>query len=651
MTSNNSNPPTGTEEETSNVVDGTNRDDLMTVAYTDADGDSIDGADGDDDVIYGYAGDDHISGGDGDDVIYGDGDSTSDGTTSSGEDIHQNQTGAGHGSHGEGHGYGHYGDDESASESFNDTINGGSGDDTIYGGQGDDTIYGGSGDDTIYGDGGSADATSSDSTDGHKNQTGVGHESHGEGHGYGHDGDGHDDTTAGTYNDTIVGGTGNDTIFGGQGDDLIYGGEGDDVIDGDGPSSDTHDHDGDRHQNQTGVGHESHGEGHGYGHYGDDHEDTGTYDDTIFGGSGDDTIIASKGTDTIDGGDDRDTYTSQGASSLTDETINVTVNDDGDGTVEKASTGTTDTVTSVENFVADEAPAEADEITLTTAVQQENIGTDIEGLDDNSSGTFTPIYGGAPVSFGPGTDYLLSNLLNGTSPDGQLPAYGPNGSYTITAGDEDGRVGDITFSNFETINFNIVCFARGTMIATRKGEVAIEDLREGDEVITVDRGFRPIRWIGSTTVAAQGKFAPVVIRKGAMGNSRDLRVSPQHRMLVKGWHVELLFGKREALVPAKALINDETVFQLEGGSVEYFHMMFDTHELIYAEGIPSESFHPGQVGMGAFAEETREEIFELFPELRERLESYGGSVRESLKVSEAKILAENPDILTLTEDA
>lgn len=552
MTSSNSNPPATPEKD--GIVDGTNQNDTMTVVYTDADGDSIDGADGDNDVIYGYAGDDFISGGDGDDVIYGDG-------------------GAGTDSHG------------------------------------------------------------TDGGDGHRNQTGQGHESHGEGYGYGHEGDGHDGETAATsFNDTINGGAGND------------------VIDGDGGAYDDGSHDGDRHQNQTGQGHESHGQGYGYGHYGDDHKDTGTYDDNISGGTGDDTIISSKGTDTIDGGDGRDTYTSQGGGSVTDETINVTVNNDGDGTVEKASTGTTDTVSSVENFVADEAAAEADEITLTTAVQQEDIATDIEGLDDNSSGTFTPVYGGAAVSFGPGTDYLLSNILNGTLPDGQLPAYGPNGSYSITAGDEDGRVGDITFSNFETINFNIVCFARGTRISTRKGEIAIEDLRPGDEVITVDRGFRPIRWIGSTSVAAQGKFAPVVIRKGAMGNSRDLRVSPQHRMLVKGWHVELLFGKREALVPAKALINDETVFQLEGGSVEYFHMMFDTHELIYAEGIPSESFHPGQVGMGAFAEETREEIFELFPELRERLESYGGSVRESLKVSEAKILAENPDILTLVEE-
>lgn len=570
MTSSNSNPPATPEKD--GIVDGTNQNDTMTVVYTDADGDSIDGADGDNDVIYGYAGDDFISGGDGDDVIYGDG---------------------------------------------------------------------GAGTDSLGTDGG----------DGHRNQTGQGHESHGEGYGYGHEGDGHDGETAATsFNDTINGGAGDDTIFGGQGDDTIYGGAGNDVIDGDGGAYDDGSHDGDRHQNQTGQGHESHGQGYGYGHYGDDHKDTGTYDDNISGGTGDDTIISSKGTDTIDGGDGRDTYTSQGGGSVTDETINVTVNNDGDGTVEKASTGTTDTVSSVENFVADEAAAEADEITLTTAVQQEDIATDIEGLDDNSSGTFTPVYGGAAVSFGPGTDYLLSNILNGTSPDGQLPAYGPNGSYSITAGDEDGRVGDITFSNFETINFNIVCFARGTRISTRKGEIAIEDLRPGDEVITVDRGFRPIRWIGSTSVAAQGKFAPVVIRKGAMGNSRDLRVSPQHRMLVKGWHVELLFGKREALVPAKALINDETVFQLEGGSVEYFHMMFDTHELIYAEGIPSESFHPGQVGMGAFAEETREEIFELFPELRERLESYGGSVRESLKVSEAKILAENPDILTLVEE-
>lgn len=191
----------------------------------------------------------------------------------------------------------------------------------------------------------------------------------------------------------------------------------------------------------------------------------------------------------------------------------------------------------------------------------------------------------------------------------------------------------------------LICFARGTLIATRRGSIPIEDLKPGDEVITMDHGFQAIRWIGSTRVAASGHLAPVVIRKGAMGNDRDLRVSPQHRMLVRGWHVELMFGQKEALVPAKALINDETVFQLEGGTVEYFHMMFDRHELIYAEGIPSESFHPGHVGMGSFAEDTREEIFELFPALREDLNTYSDQVRPSLKVREAQVLAENPELI------
>ena len=98
-------------------------------------------------------------------------------------------------------------------------------------------------------------------------------------------------------------------------------------------------------------------------------------------------------------------------------------------------------------------------------------------------------------------------------------------------------------------------------------------------------------------------------------------------------------------MPAKALINDETVFPLEGGTVEYFHMMFDTHELVYAEGIPSESFHPGHVGLGSFADDAREEILTLFPELRVDAAAYSEHARPSLKVREAKVLAENPEVM------
>ena len=61
-----------------------------------------------------------------------------------------------------------------------------------------------------------------------------------------------------------------------------------------------------------------------------------------------------------------------------------------------------------------------DEITLTTAVQSDDIPTAIQGLDDFSTGTLT-LAGGGVISFGPSEDYKLSNLLNGTAPGGGLP--------------------------------------------------------------------------------------------------------------------------------------------------------------------------------------------------------------------------------------
>jgi hypothetical protein len=67
-------------------------------------------------------------------------------------------------------------------------------------------------------------------------------------------------------------------------------------------------------------------------------------------------------------------------------------------------------------------------------------------------------------------------------------------------------------------------------------------------------------------------------------------------------------------------------------------MLFDNHEIVFAEGCPSESFHPGHQGLDAFAEAARSEIFELFPELRVDELAYGPSRRYSLKRYEAEAL-------------
>ena len=155
----------------------------------------------------------------------------------------------------------------------------------------------------------------------------------------------------------------------------------------------------------------------------------------------------------------------------------------------------------------------------------------------------------------------------------------------------------------------------------------------------MDRSYQPIRWIGSSKRPATGDLAPILIRKGALGNSRDLRVSPQHRMLLQGWQAEMLFGEEEVLATAKSLVNDHSILRDEGGKVEYFHMLFDTHEIIWAEGAPSESFHPGEQGWKALDQATRDEIVTLFPELADgRFEDYGASVRKSLKKNDGQLL-------------
>ncbi|MBT6864067.1 MAG: Hint domain-containing protein, partial [Planktomarina temperata] len=159
-------------------------------------------------------------------------------------------------------------------------------------------------------------------------------------------------------------------------------------------------------------------------------------------------------------------------------------------------------------------------------------------------------------------------------------------------------------------------------------------------VVTMDHGPQPIRWIGSSKRRATGNMAPILIRKGALVNTRDLRVSRQHRMLLSGCQAEVLFGESEVLATAKSLVNDHSILREEGGEVEYFHMLFDTHEIVYAEGAPSESFHPGAEGWKALDMPTRNEIRELFPQLANGdFDSYGPSARASLKHKEGSLLS------------
>lgn len=188
------------------------------------------------------------------------------------------------------------------------------------------------------------------------------------------------------------------------------------------------------------------------------------------------------------------------------------------------------------------------------------------------------------------------------------------------------------------LTFPPVCFTIGTLIQTPKGAVLIETLKPGDLVQTLDHGPQVLRWIGQRTVPALGKFAPICFSKGALDNTRDLLVSPQHRMLITGWNAQLLFGTSEVLVPATALVNDTTIRRQTGGLVTYVHILFDQHEIVLAEGIPSESFFPGEVALNNLDDHAREEILTLFPELTAQRDTFAHTARLSPRIREARAL-------------
>ncbi|SEO26980.1 Hint domain-containing protein [Paracoccus alcaliphilus] len=173
---------------------------------------------------------------------------------------------------------------------------------------------------------------------------------------------------------------------------------------------------------------------------------------------------------------------------------------------------------------------------------------------------------------------------------------------------------------------NLPCFTRGTMILTDAGLRAIEDLAEGDLVMTRDNGLQPVRWIGSVGVsadrlAAEPTLRPIRIAAGALGAStpaQDLLVSPQHRVLVRSRIAQRMFGTSEVLVAAKQLLTIEGVDIADAADgVEYFHMLFDRHEVVFSNGAETESLYTGAEALKAVGSAAKEEIFALFPELRD----------------------------------
>lgn len=186
------------------------------------------------------------------------------------------------------------------------------------------------------------------------------------------------------------------------------------------------------------------------------------------------------------------------------------------------------------------------------------------------------------------------------------------------------RARDHGENNFNTLPQPvIICFAEDSIIDTDLGPRRIETLREGDLVVTQDNGLQPVRWIGrraldSLDLARHPQLLPVRIAAGAMGGGLpicDLTLSPQHRVQVADWRAEMLFGTAQVLVAVKHLVDGAGITVVDDApAVTYYHLLFDRHEIIRANGLWSESLHLGDMALEALPDEARAEIDLLFPD-------------------------------------
>ncbi|ASM72543.1 MULTISPECIES: Hint domain-containing protein [Roseobacteraceae] len=588
--------------------------------------DVLNGGSGDD-MIFGEGGNDTLTGGEGSDTIYGG--EGNDFITSSDPDndlkVDKGYPGLFTGEEG-----------TAAAENERDFVDGGAGNDTIFTGDDRDTIYGGTGDDVIdagidddeiYGDEGDDRIVGGEGSD--IILGGIGNDTIYAGNDplkvpdlVNIEDDGSNpfgaDKRPDNGRDTVYGGEGDDVIYGADDDDLLYGDEGDDYIDGEIDDDTIFGGTGD----DTLLGGQGNDEI--YGGEGDDYINAGRNADIVYGGAGDDTIYGENGADKLMGGDGDD-WIDGGTG---DDTL-----DGGDG----------------DDMIIG---ATGDDV-MTGGAGNDTIDGGNGGDDMMSGGdgrdTFLKANAGDTVDGGTGGDDFDTLDLTGAGKyeyvSRTLDADGDSTSGTIRFLNNDGTSkGTLDFSEIESI---IPCFTPGTLIATPKGECRVEDMQVGDRVITRDNGIQEIRWVGQKSMAGAAferaeHLKPVLIQKGALGGGlpeRDMMVSPNHRVLVANDKTALYFEEREVLVAAKHLTGLEGVDIVDVSATTYIHLMFDRHEVILSDGAWTESFQPGDLTLAGIGNAQRNELFELFPELktREGVDAYT-SARRSLKKHEAVLL-------------
>ncbi len=182
------------------------------------------------------------------------------------------------------------------------------------------------------------------------------------------------------------------------------------------------------------------------------------------------------------------------------------------------------------------------------------------------------------------------------------------------------------------------CLCHGVLIATEHGEIPLERLRPGMRVITRDNGLQPVRGLAQrklswSDLAGAEHLKPVRVAAAALDGllpEGAMHVSPNHRILAPGDRTLLQFKAHEALVSAKHLVSRKHAAGPIAAEVIYVQAIFDRHELILLNGAWNEAFHPADRALNGLGNAQRQELLELFPDLRPLASSNPVSVPANL---------------------
>ena len=260
------------------------------------------------------------------------------------------------------------------------------------------------------------------------------------------------------------------------------------------------------------------------------------------------------------------------------------------------------------------------------------------GDDTNQTGTVSDMDGN-PIASGQIYDELYYEIQSPTGDISYIEVIEINGvavgflvstaleagvSYTETDSgnvhtyDDDEDAGDtrLLYSELDSVP----CFCQGTSLMTAEGDQPVDWIRPGDRVMTRDHGFQTVLWVGRTTFSAEKlkstpHLQPIMIAAksiDAQTPARDLHLSPEHRVLLRSPKIELLFGSDEVFAPIKTLANDGTIAQfLPPHEISYYHILFQNHEVVLAEGLWVESFFTGKMALSSLPAKNRAQIRQL----------------------------------------